>query len=102
MEQGRHFVRNADTSISALATIIISPRWPSDDDDDDNGGEGNNNVGGLDSSPRCTPRPIPSNPSQGGSRGAPGNDTPPPSQGKRQCPPAPKKVVEEEGTNLLN
>ena len=28
LEQGRHFVRNADTSISALATIIVSPRWP--------------------------------------------------------------------------
>ena len=73
------------------------PGGPSDDDDDDNGGEGNNNVGGPDSSPGRTPCPIPSNPSQGGSGGAPGNDTPPPSQGKRQCPPAPKKVVEEEG-----
>jgi len=58
------------------------PGGPSDDDDDDNGGEGNNNVGGPDSSPRRTPCPIPSNPSQGGSGGAQGNDTSPPSQGK--------------------
>jgi len=55
---------------------------PSDDDDDDNGGEGNDNAGRPDSSPGRTPRPITSNPSQGGSGGALGNDTPPPSQGK--------------------
>jgi hypothetical protein len=37
-----------------------------------------------------------SNP-QGDTGGAPGHQTPPPSKGKGQCPPTPKKPIEEEG-----
>jgi hypothetical protein len=37
-----------------------------------------------------------SNP-QGDTGGAPGHQTPPPSKGKGQCPPTPKKPTEEEG-----
>jgi hypothetical protein len=74
------------------------PGDPSDDDDDnggdDNGGDSNDNVGGQ-GSPRCSTPPNTSNP-EGGMRGAPSKETPPPSgpKGTGQCPPAPKKQTD--------
>jgi hypothetical protein len=70
---------------------------PSDDDDDDDGGDGNDNDGGLSSTPRSL-CPDMSNP-QGGTGGELGHQTPPPSQGKGQCPHALKNSTKEEGAN---
>jgi len=77
------------------------PGGPSDDyggnGGNDNGGDGNGNAGSAGSSPQHSP-PLDTSNSQGGRGGAPGNETPPPSdpKGTGQCPPAPKKPTEQD------
>jgi hypothetical protein len=69
------------------------PGGPSHDDDDDNGGNGNGDDGGhVSTTP--SPRSDTSNP-QGGTRGEPGHQTPPPSQSQGKCPHMPKKTEAE-------
>ena len=98
MKQGRYCLWNAEANVKTLATAYVFPGSPSDDDDgnddDDNGCGGNSDAGGLGSSPRCSPPPDTSNP-QGGTRGAPGNETLPPSDPKK-----PTKEVEDKPAHL--
>ena len=80
----------------ALAEGIKMPSSPSSgpsDDDGGNGGDGNGGDGRA-SSPGHSPPPDMSN-QQGGTGGAPGNKTPPPSgsKGTGQYPSVPKKPI---------
>jgi hypothetical protein len=76
-----------------------SPPGGGSGDDDAATADGNGTAGGPGNSPPHSPCPNTSNP-QGGKGGAPGNKTPPPSQGTGKCLSAPEKPTEEEGTNL--